>query len=102
MDFNIRAICFAESVDALERTDPTSLLGEKIEFRSGISITVTLPHQIHEFAPLGDPALYLPGLFKWSRIYRYFDSDGEHLDVLSTAENAHGNLAFRVIEMLQQ
>src|SRR6478735_11364286 len=101
MDFNIRAISFGESVALGETADASTLLGASFEFRSGISVPIRFPVAISAFAPLGDPAIFLPGLFKWTRLYRYPCTTGAHLDVLSAADAPDGGLRFRVIEMLQ-
>jgi hypothetical protein len=101
MEFNLGAIYYAESVAAGQHAELSSLLGAKVEFRSGISIEITLPGEVDAFTPLGDAAKFLPGLSNWSRVYRYSDDDGQHLRVLSSADDADGGVKFRVVEMLQ-
>src|SRR5215470_7786775 len=101
MEFNLRAISYAESTVAGERMDPSEFVGRVHEFRAGVTIPITLPDNLAAFNPLGSPDLVLPSLFKWARLYRYPGGAADILDVLGTAESSAGSLGFRIISMRQ-
>jgi hypothetical protein len=84
MDFNIRAISLAESVNFDARIALSEFLGREIEFRSGISMSITLPHNPEAFDRLPDAERLLSALPAWSRVYSYPDGDSKSMHVLAT------------------
>jgi hypothetical protein len=103
MDFNIRAISLAASVPFDARTTVSELLGEEIQFRSGLPITITLPSDPSAFNQLPDPERVLCALKGWTRVYQYPEGDSKIIHVLAPAEGANADaeiLVYRV-DLLQ-
>ena len=94
MDFNIRAISMAESVDADLCIPVSDLLGQKIEFRAGISLSVTLPFSPEEFGNLVDAEKILASLNAWARVYRYPGQEGDTIHVVAPAESETDGIVF--------
>ena len=69
MDFNIRAISLATSISFGARRIVSELLGQQVEFRSGITIPITLPDTLEGFRVLTDPERLLTALDGWTRVY---------------------------------
>src|ERR1022692_4105026 len=101
MDFNIRAISVAESIPADARVVVRDLLGEQIEFRSGVSIGITLPTAPDAFKPVPEPERVLTAFSWWARVYRFPDQDGETLHVIAPAEEKDSELLFHRIDLHQ-
>jgi hypothetical protein len=101
MDFNIRAISVADSISADARVVVRDLLGKHIEFRSGITIGITLPTAPETFRMVPEPERLLVVFDGWVRLYRFPDGEGEALHVLAPAEDEDSGLLFYRIDLHQ-
>jgi hypothetical protein len=101
VDFNIRAMSLAEGVDADARIALGDLLGQEIEFRLGISVSVRLPDTPEQFHALPEPERLLAALNRWTRLYRYPEADHEAIHVIAPAENGDEEILFYRIDLRQ-
>jgi hypothetical protein len=101
MKFNIRAIALVDSVSADARVELADFVGKRIEFRAGVTYSITLPKSKEEFAALGEPERLLTGLSAWARVYRYPDEDGEKIHVLAPYDDEAGGLGFYRLDFKQ-
>jgi hypothetical protein len=101
MDFNLQAISLADGVAMGASIPVPEMLGRNIEFRAGVSISVTLPASMGDFASLPDPEKLMPVLTNWARVYRFPQAEADQLHVLAPAETDEGELEYRRLELLQ-
>jgi hypothetical protein len=101
MHFNIRSISLAESIASDAQVVIGDLLGTKIEFRSGISIEVTLPHTLTEFDAIPQRERLLAALKTWSRVYRFPSGKTELIHIIAVAEDANDQILFYRIDLVQ-
>lgn len=101
MHFNIRAISLAESVPEDFRIAIGDLLGEAIEFRSGLQIAITLPSHPDDFAGLPEPERLLTALERWARVYQYPEGDHSLIHVLAPADGQDAELLLYRVDLLQ-
>jgi hypothetical protein len=101
MEFNIRAISLVESIPADARVGVDELIGQEIEFRTGIRYSLKLPKTSELFCRLVEPERTLTALGGWARVYRSPGPDGENIHVLASADNDDGELVFYRLDFMQ-
>lgn len=102
MEFNIRAISLARGVANDARIDVATLAGKELEFRSGISLFLTLPKSVDAFASITEPEKLLTAIDGWARVYKYLDGSSEMIHVVAPVEDEEGKVAFYRVDMKQK
>ena len=101
MDFNIRAISLAESVEADARVAVGDCLGKEVTFRAGVSISITLPDTRDHYSLLPEPERLLTALVGWTRVYRYPEDEHHAIHVLASADSLDDEILFYRIDLRQ-
>jgi hypothetical protein len=101
MEFNIQALCAAESVESSTRVLPRDVLGTEFEFRSGISFKIAFPELLESFPGTTDIDKLLCSIFHWNRVYRYPENDNLRLHTIALADGAENEIEFYRLDFLQ-
>lgn len=101
MRFNIRAISAANKIPADARVSVPSLLGARIEFRTGAVLRIALPGELQDFQTLASAERTLNVVDRWSRVFRSPINDAVVLNVLGTTTDESGATLFYRLDALQ-